>query len=82
MDSCANYAEDVLKREVLEGDRAENARRKIAKLQRTRAQKDTETEEELTPPAAVTVTSVALPPLPVPAVPPIEPAPESRPAAE
>ena len=37
--------EEVLKREVLEGERAEDARKKIAKMLRSRAQKDTETEE-------------------------------------
>jgi len=55
----AALTEDVLKREVLEGERAEDARKKIAKMQRARAQKDTGTEE------APTVT-----PLPTPAAPP------------
>lgn len=34
--------EEVVKREVLEGERADNARKKIAKMQKARAQKETE----------------------------------------
>lgn len=37
-------ADEVLKRDVLEGERAEDARKKIAKVQRVRAHKDSETE--------------------------------------
>ena len=41
----AALTEEVLKRDVLEGERADDARKKIAKMQRMRAQRDTEAED-------------------------------------
>ena len=56
----AALTEDVLKRDVLEGEQAENARKKIAKMQKAWAKKDTETEE--TPTLPSTASPVPLPP--------------------
>jgi hypothetical protein len=46
--------EEVIKRDVLEGERADDARKKIAKMQRARAQKDTESGETPIVPALPT----------------------------
>lgn len=55
--------EEVIKRDVLEGERADDARKKIAKMQRVRAQKDTEADgaepARPTPPVSVVLPPVA-----------------------
>ncbi|MBI5388223.1 MAG: type I restriction enzyme HsdR N-terminal domain-containing protein [Verrucomicrobia bacterium] len=65
----AILAEDVLKRDVLEGERADNAHRKIAKAQRAKAPKDTEdTESDETQKAVPVPSETATPPAPQPLV--------------
>jgi hypothetical protein len=58
----AALAEEVLKRDVLEGERAEDARKKVAKLHKAKAQRDAEDEEHPTF-APATPAQAAHPPL-------------------